>query len=164
MIKTTLYTTALLAAYSLTITAFAQNNQNMHEQMQQHHNMSMQHQGIQAPAFKPAPMPKRPPFTEFPTPDELARMTPPEPMTEDKIKARFAKRKAQVEKTVAHDRKHAEKYAKDFARFQKHQADQLAKIMARAEKQREAMLNRIDKREQRVLENFRKRNAANNTK
>ena len=157
MIKTTLYTTALLAAYSLTISAFAQNTQNMHEQMQQHHNMAMQ-----APAFKPPKAPQRPMFTEFPTPDELSRMTPPEPMTEEKIKARFAKRKAHVEEIVAQDRKHAEKYAKDFARFQKHQADQLAKIMSRAEKQRAAMLGRIDKREQRVLENFRQRNADKN--
>lgn len=163
MYKTPLYSIAFLAAHSLINPAFAQSSATMpiHENMQNHSNMPMHQQTMQRPVFVAPDLPE---FTKFPTADELARMTPPEPMTEEKIKQRFAKRKARVEEAVARDRKQAEKYAKDFARFQKHQADQLAKIMAQAEKQREAMINRITKREQQVLENFRKRNAAMNRK
>ena len=164
MNKTTLYSVAFLAAYSFTSTSFAQSQQAMPKQMQQHMNMPMHQQNMNRPAFNPPEMPQRPSFNEFPTPNELARMTPPEPMTEEKIKQRFAKRKAHIEETIASDHKRAEKYAQDFARFQKHQADQLAKIMARAEKQREAMLSRVNEREQQVLENFRKRKAARNNK
>lgn len=81
-------------------------------------------------------------------------MTPPEAMTEEKIKQRFAQRRGRMEQTIAHDRKEAEKYARDFARYQKFQADKLAEIMARAEKQRETMLNRIDIQETQALEKF----------
>ncbi len=165
MIKTTLSSVALLAALSLANTTMAQNSHNMsmHEQMQQHKAMQEQHQFMRHPGFNPPAVPNRPAFSEFPTPDELARMTPPEPMTAEKIKKHFAKHKARIEETIARDRKQAEKYAKDFSRYQKHQADQLAKIMAKAEKQREAMLNRLGKREQRALENFQKRNTARQT-
>ena len=166
MNKSTLYSAAFWAAYSFTSTSFAQNSQAMpvQNQMQQHMNMPMHQQNMQRPAFKAPTAPQRPSFSEFPTPEELSRMTPPEPMTAEKIKQRFAKRKARIAETIAHDRKQAERYAKDFARFQKHQADQLAKIMARAEKNREALLTRINKREQQVLENFRKREATRNFK
>lgn len=164
MKKTTLISAALLATFSFTGTSFAQNPQSMpdHGNMQHHMSSPMQHQNMPPAAFKPAGAPPRPAFTEFPTPEELARMTPPEPMTEEKIKQHFAKRIARINETIALDRKRAEKYAKDFARYQKHQADQLAKIMAKAENQRERLLNRIKKHEQKALENFRKRNAAKN--
>lgn len=168
MKKTTLYSAALVAAFSFTNTTFAQNTQTMpmhgqiHKQMQQQIQQQMQQQmqqqqAMKHPAFKAPVAQQRPVFDEFPTPEELARMTPPEPVTEDKIRQRFAKQKARVEKIIAQDRKRAEKYAKDFARFQKHQADQLAKIMAKAEQQREIMFNNISKREQQVLETFRQR-------
>lgn len=164
MNKATLYSIAMLATYSIAGNSFAQNSQAMpgHQQMQHHMNMPMHQQNMKPPAFKNPGMPQRPTFSEFPTPDELARMTPPEPMTEEKIKQRFEKRKARIAEHIQMDRKQAEKYAKDFARFQKHQADQLAKIMARAEKSREDLLARINKREQQALENFRKRQAARN--
>lgn len=162
MKKTTLFSAALIATYSLTGTSFAQNPQAMpdHKNMQHHMNSPMHQQNMPPAAFKPSGAPPRPSFSEFPTPEELARMTPPEPMTEEKIKQHFAKRIARINETISLDRKRAEKYAKDFARFQKHQADQLAKIMAKAEKQRERLLSRINKQEQKALENFRKRNAA----
>ena len=166
MNKTTLYSAAFLVAYSFSSTSFAQSPQAMPMQgsMPQHMNMPMHQQNMKPPAFNSQKAAQRLSFSEFPTPDELSRMTPPEPMTEEKIKQRFEKRKARIAETIAHDRKQAEKYAKDFARFQKHQSDQLAKIMARAEKNREALLTRINKREQQVLENFRKREAARNFK
>ena len=152
MNKKSLVSVALLATFSFTNHAFAQ-NPNIQPIQQHQNNMPAQHQVM-----------PRPSFSDFPTPEELARMTPPEPITEEKIKKRFAKHRARVEETIAFDRKQAEKYAKDFARYQKHQADQLAKIMARAEKQREQLLNRVNQYEQRALENFRNRNASSNLK
>lgn len=135
---------ALFAAIGITHTAIAQNPG----------LASVQH--MQNMPAAPQAMP-RPVFSEFPTPEELARMTPPEPITEEMIKKRFSKIRKHVEETTSRDRKQAEKYARDFARFQQYQADQLAKIMARAEKQREKLLNRVNEREQQALENFRKR-------
>ncbi len=144
MNQTNLVTITLLAILSFTTPSFAQNNNP--EPMHNFHQMHQQH----------PPMP-RPKFIEFPTSEELSMMTPPEPITEEMIKKRFAKQKARVEKAVAFDRKQAEKYAKDFARYQKYQADQLAKIMAKAEKQRQKMIDRVDEQEKRALENFKKR-------
>jgi len=107
------------------------------------------------PLFTPPPAAKRPVIPDFPTPQELARITPPEPMTEAKIKQRFAEQREVLQTAIERDRKRAEKYARDFDRYQKYQAQQLARIMADAERQRESMLKHIDQREQRVLENFR---------
>jgi hypothetical protein len=92
---------------------------------------------------------------DFPSPEELERMAPPQPLTEEIIKQRFAKRKAALEENLDRDRKAAEKYAQDFARYQKYQADRLAEIMAEAEKRREAMLQRLEQHEQQMLEDFR---------
>ncbi len=103
----------------------------------------------------PPPAPQRPDFSDFPTPEELARLAPPEPLTEAKIRQRFAEQREILQKAIEQDRKRAEKYARDFARYQKYQAQQLADIMAQAEKHRDQMLKRLDQREQQVLENFR---------
>jgi uncharacterized membrane-anchored protein YhcB (DUF1043 family) len=81
-------------------------------------------------------------------------------MTEAKIKERFAKRKAAMTEMMERDRKAAEKYAQDYARLQKHQADTLAEIMANAEKRREDMLKRIDDMEKKVLQRFQESKAA----
>jgi len=162
MNKIPLYTTAILATFSLTGSAFAQSQQQMpvgaqHNKMPM--NSMMQNKMMNRPAFVyTPPTSEQPLFNQFPTPEELARITPPAPMTEEKISKHFSRLKSRMEKTVAQDRKAAEKYAKDFARFQKHQADQLAKIMANAEKQREAMIKRVAEREKLVLEKFRKHN------
>ena len=82
-------------------------------------------------------------------------MTPPEPMTEEKIRQRYAKIKENILKSNEQDRKEAEKYARDFAKYQKYQAEQLRKIMAQAEQQRSNMLTKIAQQEQRALERFR---------
>jgi len=124
------------------------------ERFQPSHRSMMMPKPMQHPDVAPRPI-KRQLFPGFPSPEELARMAPPEPMTEDKIKQRFAKRLADLNESLDRDRKQAEKYAKDFARLQKFQADRLAEIMAQAEKRREAMVERLKQREQQVLEQFR---------
>jgi len=121
---------------------------------------SQDYESMKPPHFMPPQSPAPKPFTEFPTADELARMAPPEPMTEEKIKQRFAKEKAFLTKALDKDRQAAVKYAQDFSRYQKHQSDSLVKLMSRAEKRREQMLKRLEDREQQVLEHFRKRNSA----
>ena len=103
------------------------------------------------------PQYKRPPKPTFPSAEQLSRMLPPEPVTEDAIKQRFADQRARLTEEIERDRKAAEEYAKDFARMQKFRAEQLAEMMGRAEKRREAMLQRLDEREQAVLERFRQR-------
>ena len=155
---------AITSASMLAASAYAQSmpdNMPMNGDMP-HHGMMIQDEMMQQataqPFFTPPPTPERPSFAEFPTPDELSRLVPPEPLTEVKIKQRFANQRETLQKAIAQDRKRAEQYARDFARYQKYQAEQLANIMAAAEKQRELMLKRLDQREQRVLENFRQRN------
>ena len=113
----------------------------------------MHHQDFRRPPMPPQFMP------EFPSPEELSRMTPPEPLTEEKIRQRFARQKANLQESLERDRKAAEKYASDFARMQKYQADRLAEIMADAEKRREMMLQRLEQREQELLEQFRQQQA-----
>ncbi len=120
----------------------------------------MMQPGMNRQRFTPPTPPARLPMPEFPTPEELSEMAPPEPLTEEKIKERFAKRKAKMTEILNRDRKAAEKYAQDYARLQKHQADSLADIMAKAEKRREAILQRIDQMEQKVLERFKQNQAA----
>jgi hypothetical protein len=105
------------------------------------------------PRFAPPRM-ERPPMPEFPSAEQLARMAPPEPITAEQIKERFAKRRAAMEKSMDRDRKAAEKYAKDFARLQKYRADRLAEIMAQAEERRQEVLKRLDEQEQAVLQRF----------
>ena len=106
------------------------------------------------PMMMQKPM-QRPPMPEFPSPQALARMAPPEPMTEEKIKQRFAKQLADLEERLERDRKAAEKYAKDFARLQKFRADRLAEIMADAEERRQGMVKRLKEQEQNILQRFR---------
>ena len=158
MIKSSLLTAAVTAALFTTGSALAQAPQG--QQMAPPPMGGPMEREMQRPRFTPPPPPQKLPMPEFPTPDELAEMAPPEPMTEEKIKERFTKRKAKIEEAMDRDRKAAEKYAKDYARLQQHQADSLADIMARAEKRRQAILKRIDDMEQMVLERFHKKKAA----
>lgn len=163
MIKSTLIATATSAVFIITSPAFAQAPQNpgpmhkqqMHQQMHQQGNMPRpMMQGWVRPNMT-APGGQH--YPGYPTPEQLARMAPPEStMTQESIKKHFAKRKAMMTESVERDRKDAEKYAQDFARMQKFQADRLAKMMANAEKQREAMLKRIDAQEKHMLEKFNK--------
>lgn len=104
--------------------------------------------------------PRKPSMYQFPSPQELARMAPPEPMTEKRIQERFAKQRAQMTEALDRDREAATRYAQDFSRYQKQQSDALAELMARAETRREAMLKRLDEREQQVLERFRQHQQA----
>ena len=105
----------------------------------------------------PRPQYPRPPKPDFPSAEQLSRMLPPEPVTEDAIKQRFAEQRAHLTEELDRDRKAAEEYAKDFARMQKYRAEQLAEMMARAEQRREAMLQRLDEHEQAILQRFRQR-------
>lgn len=162
MTKTVLFSVAIFAASSLSSSAFAQSSQNlpMHGGMPDHHNTPMHstmQQSTNEPSFTSPAMPPRPAFADFPTPDELARMVPPEPLTEELIKQRFAKQKETLQKAIDRDRKQAEQYARDFARYQKFQAEQLAKMMEQAEKHREQLIKRLEQREQHMLETFRQR-------
>ena len=95
-------------------------------------------------------------FPDFPTPDQLANMIPPEPMSAGKIMSRFAKRKTLLSESLDRDRQSAEKYARDFAKYQKHQAEMLAEIMSKAEKRRQQMLQRLDLDEKHALAQFEK--------
>lgn len=148
MIKNSIKTSVMAAAFLIYNPAFAQMAP-----------YSQQPGAIKQPHMMPPPAEAPMKFADFPSAEELARMTPPKPMTEEKIKQRFAQRKTMLNKVLEKDRKAAEKYAQEFSRYQKHQSDSLAQLMARAEKRREQMLQRLDEQEQRVLENFRKRTA-----
>ncbi len=112
--------------------------------------------GAMMPPRLPRMGPSRIPSThQFPSPGELARMVPPEPMTEQRIQQQFAAQREQLKDMIERDRDAATRYAQDFAKYQKQQADALKDLMARAEKRREAMLQHLDTREQQVLERFR---------
>ena len=155
---TILYTSTLVATIGLSGTALAQ-APTMQGEVKSYQGMPRQtsapRQIMKHPQYTPPPVAQRPAFVDFPTPQELARMTPPDPLTEQTIKQHFTKMKERAEKINAQDRKQAEKYAHDFARYQKFQAEQLKKMMDRAEQQRARILARIEEREQRMLEHFR---------
>ncbi len=165
----TLISTTTLALISFNLPVSAQQpapiqNQHskMHEPMMNGQGMQMHRPDMRPPMRPPEFMPpNRPPrmMPDFPSPQELARMAPPEPMTEEKIKQRFAKQKEELQASLDRDRKAAEKYASDFARLQKYQADRLAEMMARAEDRRAQMLQRLEEQEKRVLEQFREQQA-----
>lgn len=120
----------------------------------------MHHPDMQRPRFNPPPRPQRPQPPELPSWDELARIAPPAPMTADKIKEMFAKRREKMSEMLEMDRNAAQKYAEDFARLQKYEADYLDKIMERAEKRRQQMLERLDTSEKVALERFEERQKA----
>lgn len=166
MKKSTCIATAALALISFNQYASAQQpspptDAYQHPMMPMDHPMMrdsgmphpMRQPGLQHPEMPPRFMP------EFPSAQELARMAPPEPMTEEKIKQRFARQKADLQASIERDRKAAEKYASDFARLQKYQADRLAEMMARAEERREQMMQRLQQREDQVLQQFREQQA-----
>ena len=102
---------------------------------------------------------QQPGMMEFPTPQELSRMLPPDPITEADIQERFAKRREHINEMLERDRQAATRYAQDYARYQKAQSDRLAEMMARAEERRKSVLKRLEEQEQRALEYFRQRNA-----
>ncbi len=95
-----------------------------------------------------------PMMPRFPTPEELQQLVPPEPLTEEQIRKRFEERKQFISEMMERDRKAAEQYAKDFARYQKYQSEQLAEIMKRAEAHRQAVLERIDRELEQALKRF----------
>ena len=117
-------------------------------------DMAMGDQSMEMPIQRMRP-PRPPAPPRFPSPRELARMVPPEPISEEVIRERFAKRREQLVEMLTEDRQAAERYAQDFARYQKQQADSLSKIMARAEERRKAILKHLEEREAQVLERFR---------
>jgi len=148
-----LYTSAIVASFAIAGNVFAQTS-SMSPYQGMQNPTSATRQPIQRPDFM-APDFNAPAFANFPTPEEMARMTPPEPMTEERIRQRYAKIKENIQKSNEQDRKEAEKYAQDFSKYQKYQAEQLRKIMAQAEQQRSNMLTKIAQQEQRALERFR---------
>ncbi len=163
MIKNTLQWATLSATLIFHTTVFAQPPQSPMPFGNKHTwNEHMMHHGTDQSGYPPRNYPNRPPLPRFPTIEELDRLSPPEPMTEEKIKERFAAQKARITESIERDREAAKKYAEDFARMQKHQADRLAELMDKAEKRRGEILTRIDEQEQRALIYFRGRNAANN--
>jgi predicted acylesterase/phospholipase RssA len=95
-----------------------------------------------------------PMMPRFPTPEELQQMMPPEPLTEEQIRQRFEERKQFITEMMERDRKAAERYAQDFARYQKYQSEQLAEIMKRAEAHRKAVLERLDRELEQALKRF----------
>jgi len=98
-----------------------------------------------------------PMMPRFPTPEEMRQMLPPEPLTEEQIRQRFEERKKFITEMMERDRKAAEKYAQDFARYQKYQSEQLAEIMKRAEARRKAVLERLDRELEQALQRFKER-------
>ncbi len=157
MIKTSMLSAAITAAMLVSSAGQAQAPQQTQPGA---NDAPMTYPGMNRPRFTPPAPPARMSMPEFPTPEELAEMAPPEPLTEEKIKEQFAKRKAKMTEILERDRKAAEKYAQDYARLQKHQADSLAEIMAKAEQRRQDILQRIDQMEQKVLERFKQNQAA----
>lgn len=156
MHKMTLVSTAIASLLAFHLPASAQTAQPSQTPVPMHKNMphAMPH-----PPMHPRAM-NRPPRADFPSPEALAKMTPPEPMTEEKIKQRFAMRKAKMTEMIERDRKSAKEYAEDFERYQQHRSEQLKEMMSRAEQRREQMLKRLDEQEQHALERFRQRQQA----
>ena len=153
MKSTHLFASAFVASFAIAGNVFAQSSlMSPYQGAQQ--NPAVTQQPMLRPDFMPSEF-NPAAFANFPTPEELARMTPPEPMTEEKIRQRYAKIKENILKSNEQDRKEAEKYARDFAKYQKYQAEQLHNIMAQAEQHRSNMLTKIAQQEQRELERFR---------
>ena len=147
------YTSVFVASLAITTSVLAQGS-SMSPYQGMQNPTSATRQAMPRPDFMPPEFNPQA-FANFPTPEELARMTPPEPMTEERILKRYAQLKQAMQKNNEQDRKEAEKYAQDFAKYQKYQAEQLHKIMAQAEQQRNNMLTKIAQQEQRALERFR---------
>ena len=102
----------------------------------------------------------RQPRPAFPTPRQLDRMTPAEPMTEEAIKQYYAKRRANLNQRLEKDREAATSYSTDFEKLQKHESETLNKIMQRAEQRRERILKRLEEQEKLSLERFKKYQAS----
>lgn len=164
MNKSSLFTTSITAMLFACGSALAQApHASKNQQAMPYPPGPMSQRDMQRPPrFTPPPRPKRESMPAFPSAEQLARMAPPEPMTEEKIKERFAQRRAAVSEAMDEDRKAAEQYAEDFERLQKYRADQLTRMMDKAEERRQAMLKRIDDMEQKALERFREANAPEN--
>ena len=149
-------TAILVTGLFLSLSTYAQDpdyprgsNRMMPERMPM---LDMPYPAMDVPPYIPPPPGA---FTDFPTAAELSRMVPREPITEDRIKKRFADRKEKLKKLLDQDRKAAVKYAQDFSKYQKQQADNLVKLMAKAEQRRTAIFKRLEAQEKRVLEQFR---------
>ena len=157
-VKSFTFSATIIAIFSLPHSAFAQSPGQMPGHPMPY--SSMHQQGGMMPSMPKGQemslpvMPGSQSFPDFPTPDQLANMIPPEPMTVEKIKSRFAKRKSLLSESMDRDRKSAEKYARDFAKYQKHQAETLAEIMSQAEKRRQQMLQQLELDEQHALSQF----------
>jgi len=93
-------------------------------------------------------------FPNFPTPQELEQMTPPEPMTAEKITQQFSLHRKNLHKAIEEDKKAADKYARDFARYQQHQAKLLKTILDNASKQRLLAIQRLNQREEQAMAHF----------
>ncbi len=80
----------------------------------------------------------------------------PQPMTEEILKQRLDMQLSMTKRQMAIDKKLANAYAANFARFQKQQAAALQQMMKQAEKQREYTLKRLEMQQQLILDSFSK--------
>lgn len=86
------------------------------------------------------------------------------PLTEEIIKKRFGHQLAITKRQMAVDKKQAEVYAANFARYQKAQAEALKQMMAQSEKQRQMIIKRLEIQQQILLEQFSKVQISKDTK
>jgi len=124
----------LILVSSSVIQAQNQNHLMMQQQMQSHQQMQRDQMN-------------------FPSATEMRMMSP---MTEKKINERFAIQKANLQKIIDNDKKAAAKYAEDFAKYQKSQADQLKKMMTDADKQRAKTMENLELQHQMALQHLKK--------
>jgi len=98
------------------------------------------------------------------SPTHIPHYQTPKPMTEDVLKKRFDIQLKITKQQMAFDKRQADAYAANFARYQKQQADDLHKMMAQAEKQRQFTIKRLESQQQYFLTQFSKYQQTNDSK
>ncbi len=161
MIKTTMLSVAISAIFSVSAMAQAPSAADRSAgayygyQPQKPMPPRYRQRDYQPRAYKERRQPRQP-RPAFPSPQQLDRMKPVEPMTEETIKQYYSERRARMEERLKRDREAASSYSTDFEKLQQHENETLKKMMERAEQRREAMLKRLAEQEKRSLERFQK--------
>jgi len=88
----------------------------------------------------------------------------PKPITEDILKQRLNAQLMFTKQQLAFDKKQADLYAANFAKYQKQQASALKKIMDTAEQQRQYTINVLEIQQHRIIQQFTKFQIANDSK
>ncbi len=135
----------ILFIFSISLSVIAQTTQSTQPDKELTHDIN--HADTSGTVFNAS-------FPNFPTPQELEQMTPPEPMTIEKIKQQFSLHRKNLLKAIEEDKKAADKYARDFARYQEHQAKLLKTILDNASKQRLLAIQRLNQREEQAMAHF----------